>query len=137
MTKFQPHANDTHANNKGRPSIFGTEELVEAAKQNGEVMIRAIQTATTGANQVIQALAGHSQSLTQLSIAAFQAAISARTLAEVVRIQTDYARNSMDHFVRNGTQITEMTVKIANDSAEPIKQHADEAMRKFKHQTAA
>jgi phasin family protein len=99
--------------------------------------MRSLQCLTAGATQISQALAQYSQNLMQMSVAACQAASSARTLKDVAELQSDYAKTSMDALVENGTRITEMALKIANDASAPISQRANETMQQFSQRTAA
>jgi len=133
MTKSQTDKHH-HPSSKNMPS---QEDIAEYIKHNSNAIMHSFQTATTGINQIYQAMAQYTQSLVQMSIAAAQAAASARTLQDVVKVHNDYAKTSMDALVENGTRISEMTLKIANDTAQPLHQHVNETMQKFKQRTAA
>ena len=100
-------------------------------------MTRAFELATTGVNEICQALSQYSQNLMELSAAAFQAAIKAQTFAEIAKVHHTYAKTSMDLLLENGGRISEMTFKTANDAAQPLQDHATATMRKFTPRTAA
>jgi phasin family protein len=130
----------SQSSNSNSPSQFfllSAEELSQLAKQNSDAFMRSMQTATTGMNQLSQTLAQFSQSMMQMSMAAFQAASSARTLKDVAELQNDYAKTSMDALVENGTKMTEMALKIANDASQPLSQRMNETMQQFNQRTAA
>jgi phasin family protein len=117
--------------------MISAEELATITKQNSDACMRSLQCLTTGATQISQAIAQYSQNLMQMSVAACQAASSARTLKDVAELQSDYAKTSMDALVENGTRISEMALKIANDAAHPISQRANETIQQFAQRTAA
>ena len=113
------------------------EEMASINKQNTDACIRAWQTLTAGATQVGQAVAQYSQSMLQMSVAAAQAASSARTLKDVAELHSDYAKTSMDSLLENSTKIAEMTMKIANDVSAPLSQRANETMQQFTQRASA
>lgn len=132
MSKAQSNSNSNSAF-----FMISAEELAQISKQNSDAFMRSLQTLTTGATQISQALAQYSQNVMQMSVAAAQAASSARTLRDVAELQSDYAKTSMDALVENGTKITEMALKIANDASQPISQRANETLQQFTQRTAA
>ncbi len=127
----------SNANSNNQFFMLSAEEFAQITKQNSDAMMRSMQTATTGLNQLSQTLAQFSQNMMQMSMAAFQAASSARTLRDVAELQNDYAKTSMDALVESGTRMTEMALKIANDAAQPLSQRANETMQQFSQRTAA
>ncbi len=137
--KETPMSNKTHStSNSNTPFFaFSAEDFAQITKQNSDACMRSLQCLTAGATQISQALAQYSQNLMQMSVAACQAASSARTLKDVAELQSDYAKTSMDALVENGTRITEMALKIANDASAPISQRANETMQQFSQRTAA
>jgi len=137
MNKPQTDSKSANANNNHPLFSFSHEGVSESAKQNGEAVMRSLQMATTGANQICQAMAQYTQNLMQVSMAAFQALASARTLQDAAKIQNDYAKTSMDALVEHNTRISGMALKTANDTAQPLHQHANETMKKFNQRTAA
>lgn len=127
----------SNANSNSPYFMMSAEELSQITKQNSDALMRSMQTATTGLNQISQACAQFAQNMMQMSMAACQAASSARTLRDVAELQNDYAKTSMDAIVENSTRITEMALKIANDASQPLSQRMNETMQQFNQRTAA
>mgnify|MGYP003121286187 FL=1 len=46
--------------------------------------------------------------------------MTAKTLNDVVEIQSDLARSQFDAFVAESTKVSEMSLKVANETVEPI-----------------
>jgi len=116
---------------------FSAEDFAQITKQNTDAYMKSAQTWSSGMTQISQTLSQFSQNLVQMSVAAAQAASSARTLRDVAELQSDYAKTCTDALVENGTRITEMALKIANDATAPISQRANETMQQFSQRTAA
>jgi len=117
--------------------MLSADEIAQITKANSDAITRSVQTLTNGMNQISQAMAQYGQGMMQMTVAAVQAASSARTLRDVAELHSDYTKTSMDAMVENGTRITEMALKIANDAAQPISQRANETMQQFSARTAA
>jgi len=130
-----------HANSSNHPGsqffMLSADEIAQITKANSDAITRSVQTLTNGMNQISQAMAQYGQGMMQMTVAAVQAASSARTLRDVAELHSDYTKTSMDAMVENGTRITEMALKIANDAAQPISQRANETMQQFSARTAA
>jgi len=124
---------------KNAPKTFmpSAEEFTEAAKRGGDAITRAFESATTGVNEICQVLTQYSQSLMELSAAAFQAAVKTQTFEEIAKVHHTYAKTSLELLLENGGRISEITVKAANNTAQPLQDHANDTMRKFTPRTAA
>jgi phasin family protein len=66
-----------------------------------------------------------------------QAMFAAKTLKDVVDVQTGYAKASMDTIVAEGKKINDMTLKVANEAFEPIQVQVNETIGKVLKQSAA
>ena len=56
---------------------------------------------------------------------------------EIVDLQSEYAKTSFDNIVSEGTKISEMTVKVANEALEPINARMNAAVEKMSKPVAA
>ena len=66
-----------------------------------------------------------------------QALLAARTLREAVDVQTDWAKTSFDKVVAESTKLSEISVKVANEAAEPINARFNAAIEKLLKPMAA
>jgi phasin family protein len=135
--KEKPMSKASSSNSNTPFFAISAEEIAAITKQNSDAFMKSAQTWTSGLTQLSQTMAQFSQNLMQMSVAACQAASSARTLKDVAELQSDYAKTCTDALVENGTRITEMALKIANDASAPISQRANETMQQFTQRTAA
>jgi hypothetical protein len=55
----------------------------------------------------------------------------------VVDVQSDYARTSFDSLVNEGSKLSELGVKVANEALEPIQSRINVAVEKILKPAAA
>jgi len=65
------------------------------------------------------------------SMATAKALMGCKTLQDVIELQTETARTNFDSLVAQGTKLSELSVKLANQTVEPITMRVTEAMEKF------
>ena len=73
----------------------------------------------------------------EASAQAAKALLAARTLREAVDVQTDFAKSSFDKLVAESTKLSEISVKVANEAAEPISARVNAAIEKILKPVAA
>lgn len=92
-----------------------------------------IQTGTIlakGAEDLGKAYLSLVQEAAATNTEAVQAMFTARTLQEVVDLQSEYARKAIDRSVVEGGKLSEMTLKIASDAVGPIQAQFSSAVEK-------
>ena len=75
---------------------------------------------TKGMEDLGKTLFAFAQSQAESNVSAAKAMMSAKTLNDVVEIQSDLARSQFDAFVAESTKVSEMSLKVANETVEPI-----------------
>ena len=115
---------------------MSAEEMSKMAKANSDAMMSSLQTATQGYAQMAQALAQFTQNMTQMSMAAWQAASQARDLNDMTELQSDFAKTSMEALMENSSRLTEMALKIANDASQPLSKRMNETMQEMNKRAA-
>ncbi len=64
-------------------------------------------------------------------------AMSVKTINEFTDVQNKIAKENFDDFVKNATKISEISVKVLTDSAEPINKQVSEGLQKATATAAA
>lgn len=115
----------------------GYDEFTELTQKNVEAFVKAGNVWAKGAENIGKAYFNLAQVSAEASAEVAQAMFAAKTLKDVVDVQTGYAKASMDTIVAEGKKINDMTVKVANEAFEPIQLQVNEAIGKVLKQTAA
>lgn len=89
-------------------------EAVDAYVKAGNVMSK-------GMEDLGKTMFAFAQSQAESNVSAAKAMMSAKTLNDLVEIQSDLARSQFDAFVAESTKVSEMSLKVSNEVVEPIK----------------
>ena len=65
------------------------------------------------------------------NVQATKALFGAKTFQDLVTMQSDHARKSMDQFLAEGAKLTELSVKVAGEAMAPIQARVDLAVKQF------
>jgi phasin family protein len=117
--------------------IKGYDELTEITQKNVEAFVKAGNLWAKGAENIGKAYFNLAQVSAEAGVEVAQAMFAAKTLKDVVDVQTGYAKASMDTFVTEGKKINDMTLKVANEAFEPIQSQVNQTIEKVLKQTAA
>lgn len=99
-------------------------------KDNMDAALRSTQVLAKATEELGKAIYSFTQSSMELSVQASQAALNIRTLQDLVDVQSEYARNSMDHLISGTSKISDMAVKVANEVMEPFNQRINDSIEK-------
>jgi phasin family protein len=97
------------------------EDFTALSQENFESFVKAGDIFTKGFETISKAYFDFAKTTAESGVEATKAMIAAKTLKDMVEVQTDYAKSSFDMFVAEGPKFGEMSVKVANEAFEPIK----------------
>ncbi|MEO0392320.1 MAG: phasin family protein [Pseudomonadota bacterium] len=121
---------------KGLPtmnaSVMGNlEDFQTMGKDNVEAMVQSTKILTKGMEDLTKAFFDLAQTSMEQSVSASQAMMKAKSLKEVTDLQNDLAKKSFDQFVAEGTKLSELSIKVANDAAEPLASRVNDVVSKM------
>src|SRR5258708_9502762 len=123
---------------KASASAFKTyEDLSKFSKENLEAYVAAGTTVAKGFESIGRAWVNFTQETFEASAQVAKALLSAKTLREAVDVQTDFAKTTFDKLVAEGTKVSEISVKVANEAVEPISARLNAAIQKLLQPIAA
>ncbi len=111
--------------------VKALEEISKFSKENLEAAVAASTVYTKGFETFGKAWYALSQETVEASAAVAKALLGAKTLKEAVDLQTDFAKTTFDKFVAEGTKLSEMSIKVANEALEPINARVNVAVEKL------
>jgi len=107
------------------------EDLQELSKDNVDAVVKASKILSKGMEDLTRAWFNLAQASVEQSVAVSQAMLKAKSLKEVGELQNDLAKKSFDQFVAEGTKLSELSIKVANDAAEPLTARVNDVVAKF------
>jgi phasin family protein len=109
----------------------GYDEFSVYSKGNVEAVVKAGSIYARGLEDLSKTMMAISQSQFEASVAAAKAVFGCTTLRQMVDLQTGLARSHFDKFVANGSKLSEISLKVANEALEPIQARVNVAVEKF------
>lgn len=106
-------------------------------KETFEAFVTAGNVATKGVEAINAEMLAYSKSSLEDSLAAAKAAMSAKSLQELIELQSDFAKTYMDQFMHQSTKVGELAAKLAQEAFEPINAQVQAAVEKFVKPLAA
>lgn len=95
-------------------------EMSDLAKGNVEAMVEAARIAAKGAEELSREGAEIGRKGFEEASAVAKKMAEAKSPAEVLKLQSDYAKSAMDQLVATGAQVTERMVKLMGESVQPL-----------------
>ncbi|MDX1576427.1 MAG: TIGR01841 family phasin [Kiloniellales bacterium] len=108
------------ANEAATKAFKGYDELVAAGKDNLDAVVRANTAATAGMTRLNSQVAANMKAAYEANLAFAKALSGVKTVNEAVELQAGHVRASLDMAITNGTELSEIALKAANDVAEPL-----------------
>lgn len=109
----------------------GYDELSVYSKGNVEAVVKAGSIYARGLEDLSKTVMAISQSQLEASVAAAKAVLGCTSLRQMVDLQTGLARSHFDKMVANGSKLSEISLKVANEAFEPIQARVSAAVGKF------
>ncbi len=129
MTKAKTNGNG--AVNGDWETRFSYDKIADESRETFESMVRAATIATEGYGAIGQIWAGYTKQAFEQGAAAAKTLIAARTFDDVVGVQADYAKASLDRYAVESGKATDLAIKTAQDAMAPLQARAAAAAKRF------
>ncbi|MFZ9759738.1 MAG: phasin family protein [Burkholderiaceae bacterium] len=101
-------------------TLKGYDELASLNKEQADALLAAANSLSRGIEEMGKSYAAFAQSALDSYMEAGKALLTARSLNDVVDIQTSLARSSMDAAVNESTKVSEMVMKATGEALQPL-----------------
>ena len=109
----------------------GFDEFAGFGKDNLDAAFEFGSVAAKGFEAISKEFMAFNQKALEANMEKATALLGCKTVQDLVEVQTDIARGNFDEFVAQGTKITEISVKAANEAVGPISIRVNDAVEKF------
>lgn len=109
----------------------GYEDFTALNKQGVEAFMQATNIWAKGCEDLGKAYASFAQGSAERGTEVAKVAMKAKTVQDVIDVQTDFAKQHFDQFVAEGTKISELSVKVATEAMQPVQKQFDTAVSKL------
>ena len=103
--------------------VFGTKVAEDAAafgKSNFDALVQAGSVFARGFEELTKSVVSLTQSQVEANIAAAKAVFGAKSLTELGDLQKAYARTAFDTAISEASRLSELAIRISNETAEPL-----------------
>ena len=107
-------------------------DMNEFAKGNVDAVVESSKVAMKGFESLSQEAADYTRRSFETATATMRNLAAVKTPAELMKLQSDYVRQSFDSLVAETSKHTEAMIKLANDVAQPISNRVAVAAEKIK-----
>lgn len=104
------------------------DEAAKAGRANLDAWMKANDILVKGFEKIGQEVADFGKTASEKQMAAAKQIMGVKNVQEAIELQTGFAREAFDKWVAESTKLSEMAVKVANESAEPIQARVNETV---------
>lgn len=125
-------ATSTHALREGiEKTSASLAELSAHSKQNLEALTASATAAQKGAEALSAQALSYTKASWEQSVAAAQTIAQARSVQEMVELQTNFAKSAMETYLSEVTKMTETLTGSVKDSFKPINERVTATVEKL------
>jgi phasin family protein len=106
-------------------------EMTAQSKQNLEALTASATAAQKGAEALSAQALSYSKSSWESGVAAAQTISQARSVQELIELQTSFAKSAMETYLAEVTKMTETFTGSVKDSFKPINERVTASVEKF------
>ena len=117
--------------------LKGIEEMTALTKQNVDAFVKSGTILAKGFETISKSNAAYAQSTLESSAAASKTVLGVKTVRDLVDLQSSFVKKSFDSAVAEGTKVSEISVKVANEAFQPISAQLNATLGKLTKPVAA
>lgn len=102
------------------------------AEEATDVLEDTYASASKGSMEIVTKAMDNAKVSTDASFTYGKQVLGAKSVAELVELNTSFARAQFDAFMAQSKEITELLTKVSNDASAPMKAASEKAMAQFK-----
>lgn len=111
-------------------SARGYDAFTAFHKENVEALVQVGSILTQGAEEFGNAFFAYAQSAATANAEAVTAMLGAKSLKQATDLHNEYAKSVLDTSVAETTKLYEISLKVAEETAQPLQSHFTAAMAK-------
>ena len=117
--------------------LKGFESLNALTKQNVDAFMKSSAILAKGFEDISKSTVAYTQSTLESSAAVGKQALAVKTVRDLVDLQSSFAKKSFDSAIAEGTKVSEISVKAANEAFQPISAQINATLGKLAKPLAA
>lgn len=111
-------------------AVKGFDDISKQSRRTLEALMNAGTVTTRGLETINAENMAFAKTQFDESVAAAKAMFGARTLQDLIDLQTGYAKTAFDAYMSQSTKVSEIATKLAQEAFEPINAQVQAAMER-------
>lgn len=111
-------------------AVKGFDDISKQSKRAVEAMVNATTVTTRGLEAINAENMAFAKTQFDESVAAAKAMFGARTLQDLIDLQTGFAKSAFDSYMSQSTKVSEIATKLAQEAFEPINAQVQEVVER-------
>lgn len=125
-------------NGQAAATLFANyEELADLGRENFAAVLRANAALSEGLEAIGKEVIGYARASFERAAEAATALMSARTFEDVVQLNTEFAKGSVERMIERSAKLSEMGMKVANETLAPLGGRVEATVQKLGKPIAA
>ena len=112
-------------------SLASLNEVNAHSKKNLEAVIASVTASTKGAEAIGAQAMAYSKKAVENQVAAAKSLSGAKSIQEVVELQTNYAKSAFEAYVAEFTKMSEIMSASVKDSVKPLNERVTAAVERL------
>ena len=112
-------------------SVASFSELNVHSKKNLDAVVESATAAQKGVEAISQEALGYAKKSWEDGVAAAQTLSQARSVQELLELQTSWAKSSMETYMSQVTKMTDLFTASMKDSVKPINERVTASVERF------
>lgn len=112
-------------------SLAALNEMNTASKKNLEAVVASVTAATKGAEALSAQAMAYSKTAFETQVNAARALAGAKSVQEVVELQTAFAKGALETYMTELNKMTETVSASVKDSIKPLNERMTAAVERF------
>ena len=112
-------------------SLASLNEVNAHSKKNLEAVIASVTASTKGAEAIGAQAMAYSKKAVEDQVAAAKSLSGAKSIQEVVELQTNYAKSAFEAYVAEFTKMSEIMSASVKDSVKPLNERVTAAVERL------
>jgi len=113
------------------------EELADLGRENFAAVLRANAAFSEGLEAIGKELIVYARTSFESAAETAAALLGAKTFEDLVQVNTDFAKAYVERLIERSQKLSEMSMKVANETLAPLGSRVEAAVQKFGKPLAA
>lgn len=113
------------------------QDASNASRENVEAVVKCTTTFAKGFEEIMRVSMSMAQDAAERQGRFMKDVLSVKTLNEFTEVQNRIAQSNFEDFMSGATKLTEMSIKVLNDSIDPLNEQLNSTIKKATQKAAA